>query len=164
MPIYSASQILGRTVTMDSNVNYYRVSDINSIGDKAPPAGQLKKGQSVRVDSYLSPTPGYTNMYSIVYAPRKFNYFTFYSNGTYFCFRLEDNAIDTRILKESGALTLAQELEERRLDNMTDVERFFSGFNIKGGIKTIVTLAVVIAVVWAVFKFIIPAYKQANKK
>lgn len=107
--LFLFSQLMNKTILLNRNVNIYRVSDINAIGDKSKPALVLSKGKTFVLDSYLLPTTGYTNAYGLTYAPRTDSYFTFYLNGIYYGVKvLNDGRFSVDALKEQGALTVKE--------------------------------------------------------
>ena len=110
MAIYSATQLIGKTLVAAKNLNVYRVSDINSVGDKAKPIRVMSKGDSFILDSYLAPTSGYTSIYNITYAARSKPMFTFYAGDMYECVSVVSGAFDVPALQEQGAITVKEEM------------------------------------------------------
>jgi len=57
MPIISASQLIGKTLTIKQAAPFYRVNDINNLGDRAKPvSNMLPAGYQFIVDGFLTKT------------------------------------------------------------------------------------------------------------
>ncbi|HEX7904823.1 MAG TPA: hypothetical protein VF487_13185 [Chitinophagaceae bacterium] len=151
MPLYSARQLIDKTMLLNHHVNFYSVSELNAKGNQVKPSGVLQKGATFVVDSFLQPTLGYTNSYGIKYAPRDIPYLTFYSGGNYLAVAIAgDGRFSIDALKDQGALTVKEEMEKERLEQLNPFEKFFDGL-LPGGlaglgksVKTILILAVVV--------------------
>lgn len=154
MPVFDPTQLVGKTFFENSPANYYLVLDINSLGDNAKPKGKVT---SFVMDSYLLPTPAYTSSYGINYAARKYTYFTFFlPDGNYYAVRYEAGNTNTDKLAAQGALTVAQQIEQEKEDQKNIFEKFFSGLNIGGTLKTIIIVAVIILLI----VFLLPTIKK----
>jgi hypothetical protein len=109
--IYSASQLIGKTILLLKTVNVYSVFDLNNDGDKAKPIGTKQRGGTFLVDSFLDATTGYTSVYGITYAPRQVPYFTFYDGTSYNAIAIiADGRFSTDALGQQGALTVKEEV------------------------------------------------------
>lgn len=160
MPVYSPTQLIGKTIFLQSSQNYYDVFDINNLGDNAKPIGTIK---SFVLDSYLLPTQGYINSYGIKYAKRDYTYFTFYQSGKYYAVRFNVNNINTDALKQQGSLTIAEEIEKQKEDSKDIFDKLFSGLHIGKSLKTVLIIALSIAIVVFVLPHVLKAINK-NKK
>jgi hypothetical protein len=163
MPLYSASQLIGKTIILNKDVNYYDVYDINNFGDNAKPIGIMKKGQQFIIDSFLAPTDGYTNSYGITYEKRIYPYFTFYNGANYDAIAVvADGRFSLSALKEQGALTIKEEIRQKELSDMGAVGKFFAETfgNLSVPIKTgLIIIAVIISLY-----FLIPLISKIQSK
>ena len=153
MPIYSAEQIIDKTLTTKRPLTFYRVFDINNQGDKAKPvSNKLPKGYSFVVFSYLEPTEPYVSNYGIMYAGRSNLYFTFKGrDGNSYAVKNERGAFDTESLKRQGVLTVDEEIKLREEQAKDPFEQLFEGFG--GGFGKFGNFAkwiiIGVAAVWA---------------
>lgn len=111
MPIFSASQLIGKTFYVTRNLDFYRVNDINNEGDNAKPiSNKLKSGYSFVMDSYLAPVQAFKNAYGTQIATRTNTYITFYGNdgGYYAVVYKNDKRFSLSKLVEQGAKTDAE--------------------------------------------------------
>ena len=152
--LYSAGQLIGKTLVLNHSVNVYKVVDINELGDSAKPTRTMKQGDSFTVDSFLSPTSGYTSSYGIKYAKRSNPYFTFYAGNSYEGIAIiSDGRFSIKSLTAQGALNVKEEVAAQ---TETEKEGTISGFfdNIKGffGVifKNIIPILIIIAVIVAI--------------
>lgn len=149
MPIYSASQILDKTLTVNRPLNLFRVFDINNKGDQAKPvSNKLPKGYRFVVDSFLAPTPAYVSQYGIMYAKRSDTYFTFKGrDGNFYAVKNERGAFDKDQLKKQGILTVDEEIKLREEKAKDPIEKLFEGFG--SFAKFAKWIAIGVAAVWA---------------
>lgn len=165
MPLYPAGQLIDKTITLTKPVKAWKVSDINAKGDKAIPVNILPKGNSFVMDSFLLPTPGYTNSYGITYAPRKYTYFTYFSpSNVYMCIRLDSGGISAAALQAQGAMTVQQILDKEKRDNENFIQRFFDDLNIPEGFKTVAKVLLILLVVYLLIRFILPMINKKGQK
>ncbi len=157
MPLYNAQQILGRTISFDRDTKVYKVFDINNLGDNASPSSVYRKGQTVQIDSYLSPTPAYTSAYGIRYAKRSSEYFTFYAGSVYMAFK-NDSSISKSSLQQQGAKTVVQEMEEERRSKLSFFEK------LKEDILKLGKPVLIAAIVLIALYFSMPYIMEAIKK
>jgi hypothetical protein len=125
MPIFSASQLIGKTFYVTKPLDFYRVNDINLQGDNAKPiSNKLKSGYSFVMDSYLAPVEAYKNAYGIQYATRTNYYLTFYGNdgGYYAVIFKNDKRFSLEKLKEQGAKSDAEIEAEKKKEAETPVD------------------------------------------
>jgi hypothetical protein len=130
MALYSASQLLGKTILLNKRVNVYSVFDLNANGDNSKPIGTLDRGDTFVIDSFLAQTTGYVSSYGIKYAPRKTPYFTFYQGGAYNAVAIiADGRFSVNALKDQGALNVKEEIEAAKA---AEAEDTFLGTLFKG--------------------------------
>jgi hypothetical protein len=125
MPIFSASQLIGKTFYVTRPLDFYRVSDINNDGDNAKPiSNKLKSGYSFVMDSYLAPIQEYKNAYGTKLATRTNYYFTFYGNdgGYYAVVFVNDKRFSLSKLLEQGTKSDEQIREEAEKAAETPVD------------------------------------------
>jgi len=111
MPIFSASQLIGKTFYVTRPLDFYRVNDINNAGDNAKPiSNKLKAGYSFVMDSYLAPVQAFKNSYGTQIATRTNTYITFYGNdgGYYAVVYKNDKRFSLSKLVEQGAKSDAE--------------------------------------------------------
>ena len=53
MPVVTASQLQGKTLTLKNGVPFYRVSDINSQGDRSKAVSNLPAGYQIKVEGTM---------------------------------------------------------------------------------------------------------------
>lgn len=124
--LYSASQLIGKTMILDKPCNVYRVIDVNNYGDKALPAFVAPKDYQFVVDSFLGSTAGYTSDYGITYAARTTPYFTFFDGGIYYAIAvIGDGRFSLAALREQGALSVKEEVERDLRESKSDLANFF---------------------------------------
>lgn len=130
MPVYSAKQILDKTLKANRPLNLYRVLDINNNGDQAKPvSNKLPKGYAFKVDSFLLPTEAFISQYGIMYAKRKDTYFTFRGkDGNYYAVKNERGSFDKNSLKAQGILTVDDEIKLAQEQSKTPIDKLFEGF------------------------------------
>jgi hypothetical protein len=166
MALYSAYEILGKTLLLNKTVNYYKVIDLNELGDKAKPAGTLKAGSTIVADSYLSATPAYVSSYGIHYAQRSDPYFTFYLGGVYCAVVIGSGFFSIQALKDQGAITVKEELaqaaaEEEAATNPLGLKDAFKGLG--GLFKNIVPILIIVAII-IVLIVLAPTIKNLTSK
>lgn len=153
MPLYNINSLIGKTLVIKKPTNFYRVSDINTFGDKAKPvSNQLKPGYSLTLDSFLLPTEPYFK-YGFKYAGRKNTYFTFYgNNGSYYAINFKEDIFNPAPLKEQGIKTVEQQTKEKEQENKTTFETISDAVKdiFKGVGQTGKTLLIVGVSVWAI--------------
>ena len=128
MPIINISQLLGKTLYFKTAQNFYRVADVNKLGDKAKPvSNKLKPGYSFIIDSFLLevPQPYYNYNSAQTYAKRSDKYFTFIGvDGNYYAVKAEKpNAFSLTKFTEQGVKTLEQQLAEEEEKNKTPFDK-----------------------------------------
>ena len=142
MPQISARQLIDKTIRAERKANFYRVSDVNNLGDKAKPvSNMLPVGYTFKVDSFLTKTPAYTNIYGIRYAARKDDYITFFGkDGRYYAIKVQDIGLSAQQRRQAGIKTVEEEIREAQEANLTTLDKLarFGKY-----------LAIGIAVVWA---------------
>ena len=109
--IYTAGQLIDKTIWLTKPLQFYRVTDIINVGDKAKPvANTLKAGYSFVLDSVLMPTQAFTK-YGFTTAARDVAYWTFYGNDKkYYAVRYaDDNRFDLKKIIQQGAQSTAQQ-------------------------------------------------------
>lgn len=109
--LYTAGQLIDKTIFINRPLNFYRVTDIINIGDKAKPiANTLKTGYNFVLDSVLMPTQAFTK-YSFTTAARDVAYWTFYGNDKkYYAVKYaDDNRFDFKKIIQQGAQNTAQQ-------------------------------------------------------
>lgn len=130
MPIFSASQLIGKRFWVRKPINLYRVNDINNLGYKAVPVSNLLPvGYSFVMDSFLLPSEEYTDQYGIKRAKRIDTYFTFIGNDKkyYAVIFKNDNRFSLEKLIEQGIksdIEIRKEKEEAEktpIDKLTDL-------------------------------------------
>lgn len=145
MPIYSASQLIGKTFFVTRPLEFYRVSDVNNSGDNARPVtNKLKSGYSFVLDSFLLPTEQYIK-YGIKYASRTNTYFTFKGNdGNYYAVIFKnDGRFSSKKLIEQGVKSDIQIEKEKEQENKTPVDKLTDVFTSGGKtLKTILYIGV----------------------
>ena len=146
MPDISASQLIGKTITLKSATNFYRVNDINNVGDKAKMiSNRLPAGYQLTVDSFILKGPQSVDAYGFIKAKRSDDYLTFYGRDkNYYAVKVKDLNIGKEELKKRDIKTVKQEQEERKLAQMTDIEKL--AYNVGKYAKWLV---LGVAVVWA---------------
>jgi len=143
MALYSASQLLDKTFVVEFPINVYKVIDIINLGDNAHPVGSLLKDQTFVMYSFLLPTLGYTDIYNIHYAKRTDLYFTFFVvGGENMCVKVKnDGRFSIQALRDQGALTVKEELEQEKYENLSWWEKL--SLNFGGGLKTVLIIGAV---------------------
>lgn len=124
--LYSASQLIGKTMLLLKPCNIYRVLDVNNYGDVAQPAFIAPKNYEFVIDSFLAPTQGYTSPYGITYAKRTTPYFTFFDGGNYYAIAvIGDGRFSLSALRDQGALSVKEEVERDAREAKSDIANFF---------------------------------------
>jgi len=115
-------------MVLEKQCNVYKVSDINRLGDQAQPFLAAPKNYIFVIDSFLSPTNGYTDTYGIFHAKRLVPYFTFFElNGDYLAIAVVgDGRFSIEALRQQGALSVTEEIAKDERDSKTDVGNFLS--------------------------------------
>lgn len=140
MPIFSPGQLINKTFFVTRPLEFYRVEDVNKLGDKAKPvSNKLKTGYSFVLDSFLLPTEEFTK-YGYKYAARTNTYFTFYGNDKkyYAVIFKNDKRFSLDALREQGAKTDVEIAKEKIEENKTPVDKLTDMFAAGG--KTLKTL------------------------
>lgn len=108
--IYTAGQLINKTIWLKKPIKFYRAGDIIKDGDNAKSIGTLKMGYSFVLDSVLMPTETFTN-YGFVTAKRSDAYWTFYGNDKkyYAVMYADDNRFDLKKIIAQGAQTVEQQ-------------------------------------------------------
>lgn len=141
MPIFSASQLIGKTFFVTRPLEFYRVNDINNDGDNAKPiSNKLKTGYSFVMDSYLAPIQAYKNAYGTQLATRSNYYFTFYGadGGYYAVIFKNDKRFSLEKLIEQGAKSDVEIAAEKKKEQETTTDVIKNLFT--GAAKTTKTL------------------------
>jgi hypothetical protein len=131
MPIFSPGQLIGKTFFVTRPLEFYRVNDVNLLGDKAKPvSNKLKRGYSFVLDSFLLPTESYTK-YGTRYAARTNPYFTFYGNDKnyYAVIQKPDGRFSLDKLKEQGAQTDVEIAQAIEAASQTPAQNFFTSLS-----------------------------------
>jgi hypothetical protein len=157
MPQVSVNDIIDKTLYPRFNLNYYRVSEINDKGDFARPAGQLKAAQPFVVDSYITPTAGYTK-YGITYAKRSYLYLLFEGAGReLYGVKWNPNAFSLSKLQAQGVKTTEQKIEEQKEKDKSFTDKLADVFGSAGGVvKNILYIGLG---VWAI-GYLIPKIRK----
>jgi len=118
MPIVDAGKIIGKTLFLRKEANFYRGSDICKAcnADKARPVGnKLPKGYGFVVDSFLAPAPE---------SNRTDFYWTFFGKDKrYYGIKHDPKLFSFDALKEQGVKTVAEVIKEEKEENKTPVEK-----------------------------------------
>jgi len=114
MPIISASQLIGKTLTIKQAAPFYRVNDINNLGDRAKPvSNMLPAGYQFIVDGFLTKTPAYTDSYGFLKAKRSDDYITFFGKDRqYYAIKTQSLSVGKKGLEQAGVKTVQQEKKE----------------------------------------------------
>ena len=130
MPTVPVNQLIGKTIKLQRPAKFYKVSDINKLGDKATAIKNLlPKGYSMHIDTFLAATPGYTNLYGIKYAARKDNYLTFFgADKAYYAIKEKDLFIGEQQRKEQEIKTTEEIKKEQEEADKTPIDKLFEGF------------------------------------
>lgn len=149
MPVIRVNQLQGKTLTLKKPLRFYRVFDINNIGDKAKPvSNMLPVGYQLLVDTYLTKGPAYTSSYGIKYAARKDDYLTFFGkNKEYYAVKVQDISVGPKGLEQAGVKTKEQEQKEQEQAEKTPLDKLFNGFGKFANFAKYLTIG--IAAVWA---------------
>lgn len=149
MPQVRVNQLQGKTLTLKKPVRFYRVFDINNLGDRAKPvSNMLPIGYKMLVDTYLTKGPAYTSSYGVKYAPRKDDYLTFFGKDKeYYAIKVQDISVGAKGLKEAGVKTVKEEVKEEQEAAQTPLDKLFAGFGKFANFAKYLTIGV--AAVWA---------------
>jgi hypothetical protein len=149
MPVYSASQLLNKTLKVARPLSFYRVIDINNLGNNAKPvSNKLPVNYQFVVDSFLLPTAGGPGNYGIVYAPRSATYFTFKGrDGGYYAVKNERGAFNKEALSQQGILTVEDEIKLYQEQTKDPLDKIFEGFGKFAGFAK--WMAIGVAAIWA---------------
>jgi len=148
MPEVRASQLQGKTLTLKKAIPFYRVNDINNLGDKSKPVSNLPIGYKLKVDTFLLKGPAYTDSYGLLKAKRSDDYFTFFGkDGKYYAIKVASIVVGKEGLKEAGIKTVKQEEQEAAQAEQTTVDKLFSSFGKFANFAKYLTIG--IAAVWA---------------
>lgn len=112
-----AGQLVDKTITLEKNTPFYRVSDVNNFGYKAKEiVPSLKTGYKFVVDSFLLQGPAYTNpIYGLRYEERKDDYLTFRGrDGNFYAIKVKDLKLSKEGRQASGILTIKEEQEAQQ--------------------------------------------------
>jgi hypothetical protein len=135
MALINASQLIGKQFYIQKSIPFYKVSNINSLGDKAKPSGNLKVNYSFVLHSYLQPKEsGYKDQYGLNYAKLTDYYFTFYGNDkNYYAVKYApDNRFSLKKLIEQGTKTVVQEQKEQEEKEKTPIDKITDLFSEAG--------------------------------
>jgi len=126
MALISISQLLDKTFYVTRPLEFFRVMDVNNLGDKAKPVkNKLKTGYSFVLDSYLAPLESATTKNGVKLAPRSSSYFTFKGkDGNYYAVKYaNDRRFSLKKLQEQGVKTIVQEAEEKAEAEKTPIQK-----------------------------------------
>lgn len=125
MPDISARQLIDKTIKIERPANFYRVLDVNNLGDKAKPvSNMLPKDYTFRVDSFLAKGPAYTNIYGIKYAARNDNYLTFFGkDGKNYAIKVQDIGLSAKQRKQAGIKTVDEEIKEQKESQLSTLDK-----------------------------------------
>jgi hypothetical protein len=135
MALINLSQLIGKQFYIQKSIPFYKVSNINTLGDKAKPSGTLKVNYSFVLDSYIKPKEtGYKDQYGINYGKLSDYYFTFYGNDkNYYAVKyLPDGRFSLKKLIEQGTKTVVQEQKEQEEKEKTPVDKITEIFQDAG--------------------------------
>lgn len=146
MPLIRASQLVGKTIRLNKQAPFYRVFDINNLGDRANPvSNMLPVGYQFVVDTFITSGPAYTSSYGVKYAARKDDYLTFFGKDTkYYAIKVKDISVGKQGFKEAGIKSVKQEAEQEKLAEMSDIERIAASVG-----KYAKWIVIGVAAVWA---------------
>lgn len=151
MPLFSITQLVGKTLYLKQSSRYYKV---DNLSNSSASVGTLKAGSMFVVDSYLSPRPGRDNYY-----------FTFFgSDGSYLAVAYENEKFSLSKLKEQGALTVIEEQDK----NKSEWDKLLSSLKSnldklgKGG-KTAFIVAFVLLAIYLLLPVVTDSYKKLKK-
>ena len=144
MPLFSPTQLIGKTFYITRPLEFYRVSDIITKGDKAlPVSNNLRTGYSFVMDSFLLPVQEFTK-YGFKTATRSNTFFTFFGSdkNNYAVMFKNDGRFSLSKLLEQGAITFKDELKKQAEDNKTTAEKITESLKdiFTGGGKTLKTV------------------------
>lgn len=160
--LYSANQLLNKTLLLNRSVKVYKVSDINKLGDNAKPVFDLQKGKSFILYSFLLPTAEKIGDYGIKYAKRSDPYFVYKDGENFFAIAvIGDGRFSLKALKDQGALTVKEQAEQSEQDSKEWYEKIFSGF---GSIAKPVKIVLVVSLVLVILSFVAPTIFRNLKK
>lgn len=159
MPAIRVNQLQGKTLTLKKAIPFYRVSDINNIGDRAKAvSNMLPVGYQLKVDSFLTKGPAYTDNYGLLKAKRSDDYLTFFGkDGQYYAIKTQSLSVGAKGLKEAGVKTVEQEQKEEEQAALTPMDKLFAGFGKFANFAKYLTIGV--AAIWAT-GYIIKATKK----
>lgn len=149
MPIITANQLIGKTLTIKQAAPFYRVNDINNLGDKAKPvSNMLPAGYQFVVDSFLTKGPAYTDMYGLIKAKRSDDYITFFGRDRqFYAIKTKNLSVGKKGLEQAGVKTVEQEQKEKEQAEKTALDKLFEGFGKFANFAKFLTIG--IAAVWA---------------
>jgi len=144
-----ANQLVGKTIKLNKQAQFYRVNDVNTLGDKAKPvSNMLPVGYQMKIDAFLTKGPAYTNFYGIKYAARKDDYLTFFGkDGEYYAIKTQAILLGKQQRKEAGIKTIKEEEKEAQAAEQTTLDKVFDGFGKFANFAKYLTIG--IAAVWA---------------
>lgn len=124
MPVVTASQLQGKTLTIKTATPFFRVSDVNSQGDRSKAVSNLPAGYQIKVDTYLTKGPSYTDFYGNLKAKRSDDYLTFFGkDGNYYAVKVQSIRVGEKGLKEAGVKTVKQEQKEAQEAALTPIDK-----------------------------------------
>lgn len=125
MALIRVSQLLDKTFYVTRPLEFYRVMDVNNLGDKARPVkNKLKTGYAFILDSYLAPLESATTKNGVKLAARSSSYFTFKGkDGNYYAVKFaNDGRFSLKKLQEQGVKTIVQEAKEKEEEEKTPIQ------------------------------------------
>lgn len=149
LPLIRVNQLVGKTLTLRKSIPFFRVSDINKLGDKAKKVGELPVGYQLLVDTFLTKGPAYYDANSLqTYAKRSNDYLTFFGKDKkYYAIKVPDLSVGKKGLEQAGVKTVEQEAAEEAEAAKTPIDKLFEGFGKFANFAKILTIG--IAAVWA---------------
>ena len=144
MALINAKELIGKQFYIQKSIPFYKVSNINILGDKAKPSGHLKVNYSFIMDSFIQPKEsGYKDKYGLNYAKLSDYYFTFYGNDkNYYAVKYSpDGRFNFKKLLEQGTKTVVQEQKEKEEKEKTPIDKISELFSDAGNsLKKIIYL------------------------
>lgn len=124
MPQVRVNQLQGKTLTLKKAIPFFRVNDINNLGDKSKPVSNLPIGYQFRVDTFLLKGPAFTDSYGFSKAARSDDYLTFFGkDGKYYAIKVSSIVVGSKGLEQAGVKTVKQEEQEAEAAQQTPIDR-----------------------------------------
>lgn len=124
MPTVRVNQLVGKTLTLKKAIPFFRVSDINSQGDRSKAVSNLPVGYQVKVDTFLTKGPAFTDQYGLLKAKRSDDYLTFFGkDGNYYAIKTQSISVGQKGLQEAGVKTVKEEEKEAQEAALTPIDK-----------------------------------------